>query len=120
VTGVRIILVHGSLAIRGELKLVGGAAPAGCRFFATARSVDPPSLNTPGAEIDARGQFVIENLAPGEYEIGVAPYYSLDSQPLSPEIRRLISSVKERVVLSGANQQQVTLVLDLSQKVRDQ
>jgi protocatechuate 3,4-dioxygenase beta subunit len=120
VTGVRIILVHGSLAIRGELKLVGGAAPAGCRFFATARSVAPPSLNTPGAEIDARGQFVIENSAPGEYEIGVAPYYSLDSQPLSPEIRRLISSVKERVVLSGANQQQVTLVLDLSQKVRDQ
>jgi protocatechuate 3,4-dioxygenase beta subunit len=120
VTGVRLVLVHGTLAIRGEVKIVGAAFPAGQRFRATARRVDQPMQNTAGGDVDARGQFVIENLAPGEYEIGVAAFFGPgDGQPLSPEIRRLISSVKERVVLSGGNQQSVTLVIDLSRKEGD-
>jgi len=119
VTGVRVVLVYGTLAIRGEFRIVGGAAPAGYRFFASARRVDQPAQNQPGAEIDARGQFVIENLPPGEYEIRVVPMFNPDGQPLSPDFRRLVSSVKERVVLSGGNQQSVTLVVDLSRKERD-
>jgi carboxypeptidase family protein len=118
VTGVRVVLVYGTLAIRGEFRVAGGALPAGYRFFASARRVDQPAQNPPGAEIDARGQFVIENLPPGEYEIRV-DWFSLPDHPLSPEIRRLISSVKERVVLSGGNQQSVTLVVDLSRKEGD-
>src|SRR5262245_3286981 len=119
VTGVRVVLVYGTLAIRGEFKIVGGAAPAGYKFYATARRVDQPAQNLSGAEIDARGQFVIDNLPPGEYEIGVSPFFNPDGQQLYPEIRRLISSVKERVVLSGGNQQSVTLVVDLSRKEGD-
>jgi hypothetical protein len=119
VTGVRLILVHGTLAIRGEVKIVGAAFPAGQRFRATARRVDQPMQYSPSGDVDARGQFLIENLAPGEYEVGVAPFFLGDGQPLSPEIRRLISSVKERVVLSGGNQQSVTLVIDLSRKEGD-
>jgi len=119
VTGVRVVLVYGTLAIRGEFRIVGGALPAGYRFFASARRVDQPAQNQPGAEIDARGQFVIENLPPGEYEIRVAPFFNPDGQQLSPNFTRLISSVNERVVLSGGNQQSVTLVLDLSRKEGD-
>jgi hypothetical protein len=118
VTGVRIVLVYGTLAIRGEFRVIGGTLPAGYKFFAEARRVDQSAQNQSGAEIDARGQFVIENLPPGEYEIRVVPL-SLSDQPMSPEIRRLISSVKERVVLSGGNQQSVTLVVDLSRKEGD-
>jgi hypothetical protein len=119
VTGVRVILAHSPLAIRGELRVIGGAAPAGYRFFAVARRVDQPAPNPPWAEIDARGRFVIESLAPGAYEIGVLPSPYPDGRPLSPEIRRLISLVKERVVLSGGNQQSITLVIDLSRKEGD-
>jgi hypothetical protein len=72
-----------------------------------------------GGEVDARGQFVIENLAPGEYEVRVTPTFNPDGQQLSPEIRRRFSSAKEKVVLTGANQQPITLVIDLSQKERD-
>jgi carboxypeptidase family protein len=118
VTGVRIFLVYGTLAIRGEFRVIGGTLPAGYKFFAEVRRTDQSLSNPPGAEIDARGQFVIENLTPGEYEIRVVPF-RLPDQPLSPEIRRLISSVKERVVLSGGNQQSVTLVVDLSRKEGD-
>jgi hypothetical protein len=118
VTGVRVVLVYGTLAIRGEFRVIGGTFPAGYKFFAEARRTDQSVPNPPGAEIDARGQFVIENLPPGEYEIRVAPF-NLPDRPLSPEIRRLISSVKERVVLSGGNQQSITLVVDLSRKEGD-
>jgi len=119
VTGVRIVLVHGSLSLRGELKVVGGTLPAGYRFYASARRVDQQAQNSSGGEIDVRGQFVIENLPPGEYEIRVVPVYFPNGQPLNEEFRLLIRSVKERVVLGGANQQQVTLVVDLSQKGGD-
>jgi hypothetical protein len=118
VTGVRLVLVYGTLAIRGEFRVIGGTLPAGYRFFAEARRTDQPLPNPPGAEIDARGQFVIENLPPGEYEMRVFPFV-LPDRPLSPEIRRLISSVKERVVLSGGSKQSVTLVVDLSRKEGD-
>ena len=114
VTGVRIVLVQSSLTIRGELKVVGGSLPAGYTFHASAHRTDQRTLSSRGAEIDARGQFVIENMPPGEYEIRVEPYFSPDGQPLSPEIRRLISSAKAKVVVSGANQQPVTIVIDLS------
>lgn len=119
VAGVRVVLNYGAFAIRGEVKIVGGALPAGYRFFASPRRVDQPAQGLSGPEIDARGQFVIENLPPGEYEIRVVPYFYPDGQPLSPEIMRRISSVKERVVLSSANQQPITLVIDLSQKEND-
>src|SRR5262245_10751563 len=120
VTGVRVVLAYGTLAIRGEFRVIGGTMLAGYRFFAAPRRVDQTATNPPGAEIDARGKFVIENLAPGEYEIGVVPFFFRDGQPLSPEIRRLISSVKERVILSGGNSTPIVLTLDLSRKERGQ
>jgi hypothetical protein len=119
VSGVRIVLVPGLLAIRGEFRVVGGAGIAGYRFFASAHRVDQPGRGFPGAEVDARGQFVIENLPPGDYEVGIRPYSYPDGQPLNPEIRRLISSVKERVVLGGGNSQPIVLTLDLSRKEKD-
>jgi len=117
--GVRIVLVHGSLTLRGVLKVVGGTLPAGYGFYANARRVDQHGQNSAGGEIDVRGRFIIENLPPGEYEIRVGPVYFPDDRPLNEEFRLLLKSVKERVVLGGANQQQVTLVVDLSQKAGD-
>jgi hypothetical protein len=68
------------------------------------------------AEIDARGQFIIENLSPGEYEVRVISQFQPERRMLSPDIGRLISSIKARVVLGGSNQHQVTLIVDLSRK----
>jgi protocatechuate 3,4-dioxygenase beta subunit len=119
VTGVRVVMVYGTLAIRGEFRVVGGALPAGYKFAASARRVDQPTQNQAAAEIDARGQFVIENLPPGEYEVRVVPAFYPDGQPLGQEIRRLTSSVKERVILSGGNSPPVVLTLDLNRKEGD-
>jgi hypothetical protein len=119
VTGVRLVLVYGAITLRGEVQIVGGVFPPGQRLRAIARSVDQPMQIPLGMDVDARGQFVIENLTPGEYEVRVMPSYYPDSQPLSREIMRRLSSFREKVVLGGADQQSITLVIDLSQKERD-
>src|SRR5262245_35949878 len=114
-TGVRLVLAYGTLKLRGELKIVGGAAPDGLRFRVVARRVDqtPQGQN---ADVDALGQFLFENLLPGEYDVGAFPSSNPTSGQLDPQIMRLIFSLKERVVVTGDNTQPVVLVLDLSRK----
>jgi protocatechuate 3,4-dioxygenase beta subunit len=120
VTGVRVVLVRGPLAIRGELRVVGGPAPAGCRFFVSPRRVDQPMPNLPGAEVDARGQFAIENLPPGEYEIKVTPFFYPNGQPASPEILRRINSSVERVILSAGVTPPIVITINLDGKEKEQ
>ncbi|MGH9835833.1 MAG: carboxypeptidase regulatory-like domain-containing protein [Blastocatellia bacterium] len=116
VTGVRVVLVYSALAIRGEVKIIGGALPPGFRLRVTARRMDQPAQITQGVEVDARGQFVFENMPAGEYEVRVMPSYTTNSQRLDPQTERLILSVKERVVVSSDHQQPVAIVIDLSRK----
>jgi hypothetical protein len=120
VTGVRIVLVYSTLAIRGEVKVVGGALPAGFRLRVMARKMDQTTQNMLGAEVDARGQFVFESVPAGEYEVRVMPSYMPNSQRLDPQTERLISSVKERAVAGGDNQSPVTIVIDLRRKEGNQ
>jgi len=120
VTGVRVILVYGTLTLRGELKIIGGSFPAGQRFRVAARKVDQQMQNSQGAEVDARGQFIIENLTPGEYEIRVSPFFNPNSEQLDPQLMRRLMTFKERVVVAGGNQQPVALVVDLSRKEGNQ
>ncbi len=116
VTGVRVVLlyVHGALTLRGEAKIIGGAFPAGQMFRVVARRVDQQAQNTSGGEVDARGQFLIENLAPGEYEISVFPVFNNPGAQLDPKVMRLFSTFKERVVVADGNQQPVSIVIDLT------
>jgi hypothetical protein len=115
VTGVRVVLVYGMLAIRGEVKVVGGALAPGFRFRVMARRMDQLTQNILGAEVDARGQFVFENMPAGEYEVRVVPSYGPNSLRLDPQTERLIALVKERAI-AGDNQSPVVLVVDLSRK----
>src|SRR5262249_44057051 len=67
VTGVKVVLTRAALSLRGEVKFIGGDPPQGMRFSASARRTDLSTQNQPSSstQIDARGQFLIENLAPG-------------------------------------------------------
>lgn len=120
VTGVRVVLVHGSLAIRGEIRAVGGALPAGYRFIVYPRRVDPPNLFLQGIEADTRGQFVIENLPPGEYELKVVPATYANSQLSGPNIMRRVTSSVERVILSAGVTPPIVITLNLNGKEREQ
>jgi len=116
VTGVRVVLVNGTLTLRGELKIIGGAIPAGQRIRASARRVDPQLQTSHGAEVDSRGQFILENMTPGEYEISILSFFNRNNEQLDPQLTRRLRTFKERVVVAGGNQQPVTLVIDLNQK----
>jgi protocatechuate 3,4-dioxygenase beta subunit len=71
VAGVRIVMAYGNGVIRGQLTFTNGTLPAGGRVFAQARRVGAGNDDANGRsiEVDARGRFAIEGLAPGEYEV---------------------------------------------------
>jgi Carboxypeptidase regulatory-like domain len=114
-TGVRVVLLYGALTLRGEMKVTGGTLPAGCRFWIYALGTYQNAEFSRSADIDDRGQFAIENLTPGEYEIRVSPRALCPD----PEIRQRFSSVRKRVFVGNDNQQPFTFVVDLSWKEED-
>jgi hypothetical protein len=114
VTGVRVVSLYGALTLRGELKIVGGTLPADCTVGAAALRTDQNAMHGQSVAIDARGQFVIENLAPGEYEIRVYPHCLVPE-----EIMQRFSSVRKRVFVGSDNQQSITVEVDLSRKEED-
>jgi len=116
-TGVRVVLVYSSLKLRGELNVIGPAATASLRFRVAARSLDPQMQQSSlDAEVDARGQFVFENVPPGEFELRAYPLYTPNSVRLDEQILGMIYRFKERVVVAGDNPQPVVLVIDLNKK----
>ena len=95
------------------MKVVGGTLPAACRFWIHALGTGQNAEYSRDAEMDARGQFVITNLAPGEYEVRVSAGCP------DPEIRQRFSSVRKRFFVGSDNQQPFTFVVDLSRKEED-
>ncbi|MGH9844841.1 MAG: hypothetical protein ACREEM_39495, partial [Blastocatellia bacterium] len=119
VTGVRIVFSYGTSVLRGEVKFAGGALPPGQRIFIRAQRADQPPMNSPSAEVDARGQFAIEYLSPGEYELKLSVVFYPNRERADPQLMRALNSFSQRVVVSGSNQSPVTLVVVLTRKEGD-
>ena len=67
INGVRIVMAYGNGIVRGQSKINSAQIPQGTPLFVFARRTDSPTI-TASTEVDARGSFIIEWLAPGEYE----------------------------------------------------
>ncbi len=119
VSNVRLVYNYGILVIRGEVKIVGGTLPKNVGLYVRSSRINMPPSN--GSNIDARGQFMIENLSPGEYELSLFHYISSPGEEQVDEhLLKAISQVKQRVIVTTDNQPQVTLVLDLSRREGNQ
>ncbi|MBO0857763.1 MAG: carboxypeptidase regulatory-like domain-containing protein [Chloracidobacterium sp.] len=70
VTGVRVYVVYSAGVIQGRVVVTGGALPAGTRLTVFVRSLDSGGRNRP-AMVDPSGQFRVEGLAPGNYEVSL-------------------------------------------------
>lgn len=70
ITGVRIVMAYGNGTVRGNVTVKSSELPAGTPLFVFARRADSPSI-TGSTQTDARGSFILEWLAPGEYELTV-------------------------------------------------
>ena len=114
VTGVRVVLVRGSGAIRGQVNVTNGAVPPGARLYVNARragSGAAESAYSRSAEADARGRFAIENLPPGEYEVRAnIIVFQPGMRPPPGE--------SQHVALGEGGDMSVTLTVDLSAPVK--
>ncbi|MBO0724722.1 MAG: carboxypeptidase regulatory-like domain-containing protein [Blastocatellia bacterium] len=70
VTGVRVYVVYSAGVIQGRVVVTGGTLPAGTRLTVSVRSLDSGGRNRP-AMVDSSGQFRVEGLAPGNYEVSL-------------------------------------------------
>jgi carboxypeptidase family protein len=108
-SGVRIILNYGSGAVRGIFKLEGGTLPQNAVMHVTLRRLgeDQDSLNSTSASapVDTRGQFFMEGLIPGTYEL-IGAIYVLGT-------RGTFRTTKQQVVVTDGGVTNVTVTLNL-------
>ncbi|HKQ72368.1 MAG TPA: carboxypeptidase-like regulatory domain-containing protein [Blastocatellia bacterium] len=118
--GVLVVLTFNTFALRGELNITGGALPAGLRLYANVKRMDqaPQTSSSPGAELDARGQFVINGITPGEYEVWISPMWYEGANPVDQRVEKAFSSARQRVLINSVSQQLI-FVVDLSRKEGD-
>ena len=119
-SNVRVVVVYANLTLRGEVKIIGGNLPPGQGIRVNAIPLNESPPRTMGANVDARGQFIIENLLPGEYEVRLISMIYQPGEPRDKGLSKLISSVRQKVSVGGVNQAPITLVVDLSQKEGNQ
>ncbi|HEU4769437.1 MAG TPA: carboxypeptidase-like regulatory domain-containing protein, partial [Pyrinomonadaceae bacterium] len=108
ITGVRLIASVANGTIRGVLKFPEGfQLPASARVVVAVRRIEDPTAPNSPAEADARGQFRIQNLAPGTYEFSVGILGGPDDQ------RWRIPRPVETVVVTNGAIADVTVTLQM-------
>ena len=71
ITGLRVVVSYGNASVRGVVKLENGSLPEGARIFVRATKPGENPVMIP-PQVDARGHFLIDGLAPGIYELTVS------------------------------------------------
>ncbi len=119
-TGIRVVMLYGASVVRGQVNVVNGTLPPDARWVVSARRISASSRGgTRPAQVDARGKFVLEGLAPGEYELVLSPLseYVIVSPPTSSG--SMPRPVRQKVMV-GAGETPVTITLDLGEKKEGQ
>lgn len=121
ITGVRVVLGYGNGVVRGQLKIIGGQLPDSVRLNARAQRIDSTNAVGNGGQLDPRGQFRIESMPPGEYELSLRSYFATPEEPPGyAELTEKLKTVKQRITISGEAEAQVMLTLDLTRKEGNQ
>ncbi len=72
VTGLRVVVSHGNGTIRGVVKFENGSLPEGNRIFVRLTKISEHAAGLRPPPVDARGQFLVEGVPPGVYEVLVS------------------------------------------------
>jgi hypothetical protein len=116
INSVRVIIGQGAGVIRGTLKIVGGVLPEGVVLSVYAGQ-GPPNYIGGSGEVDEKGRFVIEGLAPGEYSLSIS--WSIKYSLPSGQYLTLPRLPEKRVSVSNGAETQVSLTYDLSRKEQE-
>jgi len=106
ITGVRVIMIPANCVIRGHVTIQGG--PQDSSVWVSARPLNGNIVDThESSRVDAKGDFVIENIGPGDYEVEVST-----SLPGSGVKRRV--SAKQIVTVTSGVPAEAALILNLN------
>ncbi|MFN0109375.1 MAG: collagen binding domain-containing protein [Blastocatellia bacterium] len=119
VKDVRLVFGAATATLRGQLKFVGGAPPAGVTFRITATRVDGTAAGRGNGSVDARGQFVVPDLAGGEYIVRVFLMLTSTPTPEMMEWMKALRNYTHNVTVAASGETQIELVVDLSKKEND-
>jgi hypothetical protein len=114
-----VVLVYGVAAIRGQLKIIGGAAPSDIVVHVYVKRVGDEAANF-GSQVDASGQFVIDGLTAGEYELRLSYSDRYNPAESNPQLRQTflqqLWQAKQTVSVGATSVTKVTFTIDLSRK----
>ena len=114
ITGVRVVVILADCLIRGRVTVQGGPLPPGWQTYVFARSTtSPQDGNYPSFPVDSRGDFVIEGLTPGDYEVEARCF------PLDGIQEKQTGSARQIVTVVSGIPAEVSLVVDLTTTKRD-
>jgi len=102
-TGVRVVIAHGTASIHGMVKLENGVLPEGGRMFARLVKPGTPPAQIASSPVDARNQFLLEGVPAGVYELTVMVF--------SPN-RTQVNTKREISVQEGVTNE-VSITVDL-------
>jgi protocatechuate 3,4-dioxygenase beta subunit len=105
ITGVKVIMIPANCSIHGHVTIVGG--PRDSTIWVNARPLNGNMRSGASSRVDTKGDFVIENIGPGEYEVEVST--SLPGTGVKPRV-----SAKQNVTVTSGVPAEATLVLNLS------
>jgi hypothetical protein len=113
VTGVRFIFGAGNGVIRGKIEVAGGRLPEGGSFYIMYHRIGGLRQEIrPSERVDARGFFILESLAAGEYELQA--YATV--WPVPPEWRNPQPMAKQTVTIAHDQTLEVVLTINLGQQ----
>jgi hypothetical protein len=120
-SNVRVIVGYGNLTLRGEVKIIGGSLPPHIGIYVNLnRLSESESGSTLGAYVDTRGQFIFQNLTPGDYEIRPVCINFQPGEAVDTAVTKFIFKIKQKVTIGSNASPTTTLVIDLSRIERNQ
>lgn len=109
VAGLRLVVSFGNASIRGVVEAASGTLPPKATFYVWLRNLseDPTitSSSTLSADVDARGQFVLEGLQPGTYE--------LNAGIVLREMRMMLPGKKQQIEVTAGSSNNITVSVDI-------
>ena len=108
VSGLRVVISYGTGTIRGTVRFEGGNVPADSRTYISCKR-EGANEGT-GAQLDSRGHFLVNNLAPGTYELNLQVSVARNStyRPGPPQ--------KQLVSVNNDAEAEVVFTVDLRPK----
>ncbi len=119
IVNVRLVLGYGTSAVRGQVKIAGGQLPPDIAISVYLQRLDDSRRVGTGGAVDTRGQFLIEGVIPGEYELRLNVTSRSFSEDILATIRAKAESFRQRIS-AGAGETQAVIALDLGQKEGNQ